>query len=150
LWKYNTKNLNLTNEKLSQMRSILEQQLLPLKTTLNVDLKDGDAKAKEYLKKFNSIFEKIERDTRHSEQYYLIKFYYRSDNDLISGLNKQEYERFLGRLVPEDKQWFEAQGNFEKLAGQDGILDKHEFYKLIGQLMKERSPHKVKNRFNML
>merc|ERR1719433_308181 len=55
-------------------------------------------------------------------------FEFGDDNE---GMNKEEYERFLGALPPEFRERFESMGQtFEDIAGDDGVIDLDEFTEL--------------------
>lgn len=73
----------------------------------------------------------------HNEKTALLfGFYqqcYRGEQD--RGLNRQEYKRFLSGFGVEQRGYFTEKGTFDKLAGDDGIIDMKEFQALVDEII---------------
>ena len=70
----------------------------------------------------------------HNEKAALLsKFYgqWKQEN----GLNRQEYARFLSGLDKEQRTNFKEKWTFEQLAGDDEIIDIHEFQRVIDEIV---------------
>ena len=84
----------------------------------------------------NDIFRETKETMIRNKKAALLAMYYDvqfRDGEL--GLSKKEYRRLLGRMSKSDAAFFEELGDFESLAGDDGIIDLVEFQELIERLI---------------
>eukprot|EP01084_Bolivina_argentea_P152052 265299_1 len=85
-----------------------------------------------------------------NERAQLFSIYYEvSTKDKQQGLSQMEYERFLGRLNQSTKDFFEEQGTFHQLAGDDAIIDLTEFEQVLDVVIKKQEEEYLDAQFNM-
>ena len=86
----------------------------------------------------NKIFNDMRKVVLENERAHLLSTYYgcafRDDDD---NMDEKEYIRFKGRLSKRYREKFEKLGDFEKLAGDDGVIDLNEFQDMLETVLTE-------------
>mmetsp|Transcript_27070 Transcript_27070/g.42839 ORF Transcript_27070/g.42839 Transcript_27070/m.42839 type:complete len:296 (+) Transcript_27070:117-1004(+) len=86
----------------------------------------------------NKIFNDMRKVVLENERAHLLSTFYEcAFRDDDNRMDKQEYERFLGRLSRRQREKFKQLGSFEKLAGEDKHIDLQEFQEMLEEVLTE-------------
>eukprot|EP00210_Caulerpa_lentillifera_P003793 g3623.t1 len=114
-------------------------QFKSLKGNIEKFAAETGADVKNVLGEANKIHNKLEITTRQSERALLGKI--AQDLEFLdneAGMNKEEFDNFLNRIPERLLNKFHSKGlTFEKVAGEDNIVDFTEVEQLINDLMDE-------------
>merc|ERR1711879_429445 len=152
----NNADFKIQNSRLSTTVSKLSKKQEEL-AAVNADLMETSQQYRANIRRFQEIDEKLKtlgddniaglenlREMSKNVMGSLKKEMFQHQRDILrttqqafefgddnEGMNKEEYERFLGALPPEFRERFESMGQtFEDIAGDDGIIDLDEFTEL--------------------
>jgi len=91
------------------------------------------------INKTNSIFDDMRQTVLENERAYLLNAFYTAafSRDDDGKMNKQEYAKFLARLLPDQRKKFESLGSFEQIAGDDQLIDLDEFQQMLEKILKD-------------
>lgn len=154
VWSEEINQLGETRKKLGSEVSDLQNTV----HNLEHDAKELDEEAKEFeglveelkdiagenedilalLDNTNKIFNDMRKVVLENERAHLLSTFYEcAFRDDDNRMDKQEYERFLGRLSRKQRDNFEKQGTFEDIAGEDGHIDLAEFQDILETVLRE-------------
>eukprot|EP01084_Bolivina_argentea_P068961 125518_1 len=146
---------------LTNTRKRLGSEVTELQTTvhdLEHDAKELDEETKEFeglveelrniagdnqdilalLDNTNKIFNDMRKVVLENERAHLLSTFYEcAFRDDDNRMDKQEYNRFLGRLSRRQREKFRQLGTFEELAGDDNHIDLHEFQDMLEEVLTE-------------
>jgi len=146
---------------LTNTRKRLGNEVTELQTTvhdLEHDAKELDEETKEFeglveelrniagdnqdilalLDNTNKIFNDMRKVVLENERAHLLSTFYEcAFRDDDNRMDKQEYNRFLGRLSRRQREKFKELGTFEELAGDDNHIDLQEFQDMLEEVLTE-------------
>jgi len=86
----------------------------------------------------NKIFNDMRKVVLENERAHLLSTFYEcAFRDDDNRMDKQEYNRFLGRLSRRQREKFKELGTFEELAGDDNHIDLQEFQDMLEEVLTE-------------
>eukprot|EP00485_Elphidium_margaritaceum_P000567 CAMPEP_0202701110 /NCGR_PEP_ID=MMETSP1385-20130828/14216_1 /ASSEMBLY_ACC=CAM_ASM_000861 /TAXON_ID=933848 /ORGANISM="Elphidium margaritaceum" /LENGTH=289 /DNA_ID=CAMNT_0049358449 /DNA_START=84 /DNA_END=956 /DNA_ORIENTATION=- len=86
----------------------------------------------------NKIFNDMRKVVLENERAHLLSTFYEcAFRDEDNRMDKEEYERFLGRLSKRQREKFRQLGTFEQLAGEDQHIDLGEFQEMLERVLTE-------------
>ena len=108
---------------------------------------ESNEELNEMMDAVNKQYEDLVNLIGNNERAQLLSIYYEvSTKDREDGLSAWEYERFLGRLNGRTREYFEKQGSFDVLSGDDDIMDLQEFEKVLDKVIEEQQEEAIQQR----
>ena len=135
--------------KLQETTNALNRDVDNLKSTLGQydELKEslteicGDnQELNDLINDVNSMYTNMKNTILSNTRAGILSAYYDCAlKDDEEGMNKREYRRFIARLDKKTRSIFQSFGDFERIAGEDGLIDLNEFQQLVNKLLEQQA-----------
>eukprot|EP00486_Rosalina_sp_Unknown_P000772 CAMPEP_0201564864 /NCGR_PEP_ID=MMETSP0190_2-20130828/3513_1 /ASSEMBLY_ACC=CAM_ASM_000263 /TAXON_ID=37353 /ORGANISM="Rosalina sp." /LENGTH=277 /DNA_ID=CAMNT_0047981617 /DNA_START=27 /DNA_END=860 /DNA_ORIENTATION=+ len=135
--------------KLQETTNALNRDVDNLKSTLSQydELKEslteicGDnQELNDLINDVNSMYTNMKNTILSNTRAGILSAYYDCAlKDDEEGMSKREYQRFIARLDKKTRAIFKSFGDFDRIAGDDNLIDLNEFQQLVNKLLEQQA-----------